>query len=386
MLSHSGLWILPKSRKSMFHLKSLFGLGTLTMVTTVFSGLYGLYAVVTDFHETRNGKRVLSRAGRIGVAMLLTSGALNIWADGHKKKEEAAAQQEVIDRLNTSVDKAESMSKQLAATKAELDVASKDIKDTSSNTNNVLGRTGRLLDQTRRSMLPLTDLEADAEVAIPLSQKLLARYGDRVRRETAPLLSGPPVKPGYSAYDARLKAMVYQDYLYLLDDSFLLPVSDPQSLPLGDSGGAEDIAYRLIQKNAFRLFVDFYRGDRVEELLGPYKTPDSDMEMLVEETEKPSIEYVPKNEALTVHFHAKPKIERQSEGFVSMPDFANSTAELTVSNDEGDARLVLVPKVTLRIGKGYRLLLGVEHCRPSPSRVTYVCRIPAGVEPKLEPE
>ena len=47
----------------------------------IVAALYGLYATFTDFHETKDGKKVLSKAGRYGLVILAISSVWSLSSD-----------------------------------------------------------------------------------------------------------------------------------------------------------------------------------------------------------------------------------------------------------------------------------------------------------------
>jgi len=57
---------------------------------SILAGAYGVYATVTDFKEEKNGKKVLSKKGRWGIALLLFSILLNLSSDAYKDTQERA--------------------------------------------------------------------------------------------------------------------------------------------------------------------------------------------------------------------------------------------------------------------------------------------------------
>jgi hypothetical protein len=296
-------------------MNSIFSLETLTTVTTVFSAVYGVYAVSTDFHETKNNKKVLSRAGRIGVAMLIASAALNMSADHFKKQKEANEQKEsrrkeehALALLNLNVQKAREISEELTATKVVLGQASRDIQTTARTSDNVLTKTSVLLKQTRRSLMPLSDVNLDVEIAIPLSQEDLAPYGARVRREVAPYLSRLRKGLPRIELDEELRVVPQQgeegDWELLMSgEAPLMPIKHPPgSLPSGDPGYAEDRA-RLLIHGDLGISMSVYKGNKVKEVLenDPGKEQ-SMLEMSNSVNEAPRYAYIPKDEAMVVSY------------------------------------------------------------------------------------
>ena len=47
----------------------------------ILTAIYGVYATVTDFHESRDGKKRLSKKGYCGIALLIISSLLALSTD-----------------------------------------------------------------------------------------------------------------------------------------------------------------------------------------------------------------------------------------------------------------------------------------------------------------
>lgn len=69
---------------------------SLKYVGSVTAALYGLWATVTDFHEVRDGKKVLTRKGYLGIVLLIAASSLSLFSDvGKDRHDRAASKQEL---------------------------------------------------------------------------------------------------------------------------------------------------------------------------------------------------------------------------------------------------------------------------------------------------
>lgn len=130
---------------------------------SILAGAYGVYATVTDFREEKGGKKVLSRKGQLGIALLLFSIFLNVSADGVKDIKER---------------------KEAKAARAIQDKAVSDELTMLELTRDTVAKTASVLDETRRNADPFAQsdgFELDMEVLIPVDQELVKPYAERVR-------------------------------------------------------------------------------------------------------------------------------------------------------------------------------------------------------------
>jgi hypothetical protein len=71
----------------------------LKLVGSLIAGAYGIYATITDFHDEKNGRKVPSRAGYLGLALLGVSILLSISGGSSKEiKDRRAARAAEEDR------------------------------------------------------------------------------------------------------------------------------------------------------------------------------------------------------------------------------------------------------------------------------------------------
>lgn len=124
------------------------------------SGAYGIYATLTDFHEQKNGKRVLSTKGVLGIFLLvaiavlgLTSDALQDVKEKQRAREDAQKQKRMLDQqqsMNTSVSaelqNTKTISVNLQDAIAQIDGNSRRVVSNIKATNSVIHQAARLLD------------------------------------------------------------------------------------------------------------------------------------------------------------------------------------------------------------------------------------------------
>src|ERR1700731_2662952 len=120
---------------------------------SIIAGAYGVYATVTDLKEDKDGKRVLSKKGRFGIALLLFSLLINMSADGLKdwkekcdseqqaelEAKQAELQRNITTQLQTELKTTESINEQLAAQQNQLE-------HTANTTSSILKETRRASD------------------------------------------------------------------------------------------------------------------------------------------------------------------------------------------------------------------------------------------------
>lgn len=81
---------------------------------SIIAAAYGVYATVTDFKEEKNGKKILSRKGRWGIALLLFSTLINLSSDGYKDIQDRKAAAVEEDRRLKAVEDQRQISNALA--------------------------------------------------------------------------------------------------------------------------------------------------------------------------------------------------------------------------------------------------------------------------------
>jgi hypothetical protein len=157
------------------------GLLIAKIVGSVFAGLYGLYATVTDFHKEGDPK-TLSGKGKLGLALLLLATVINVGSDAIKQKrdldashvESARRDAETarIQVINGQVDREVATS---AVTSSTLTSALAILDETSKTASQNIKETERLLDPIYDTMV------GEAYFTIPIDQPLVRPYSKRVK-------------------------------------------------------------------------------------------------------------------------------------------------------------------------------------------------------------
>jgi hypothetical protein len=129
----------------------------LKLIASVLSAGYGIFATLTDFHETRDGRQTLTRAGKQGIAFLLIVSAFGVGADMWEKVEGQQSSAETAHEL-----------------KSVLTTAS----DTTTKLDSVLTEAQRAADPLRGPLNLLVSFGIEQEGPI-------SPYLDRVARDVA---------------------------------------------------------------------------------------------------------------------------------------------------------------------------------------------------------
>lgn len=180
------------------------------VVSSVIAGAYGVYATVTDFHEKRNGRQVLSRSGRIGLAILLVATCASISVDAWKELSESRASAKVSDRLKGIANDLSNTDKTLKKTgtklddantklvnaQSSLDSSSAQISSNVSISKSVLSDTQRALDPIEREWILVK-----AEVDVPTDHVLVQPYISRLEDDCG--TNGPGVMDLYLGDSSR---------------------------------------------------------------------------------------------------------------------------------------------------------------------------------------
>jgi hypothetical protein len=130
---------------------------------SVFAAVYGLYATITDFHVHKDGKKVLSTRGYIGIGLLFAASVLSLSSDIVKDYSEYAA-------------KLDQDRKDAAASKALDDQLNAEIEKTAENTNLLT----RALYNLQRAAKPIRDLTLAYDVQVPAEDKDLVVLGNGI--------------------------------------------------------------------------------------------------------------------------------------------------------------------------------------------------------------
>jgi hypothetical protein len=170
----------------------------------VLTGSYGVYATLTDFHENRNGVRVLSKKGRLGIVLLLISTVLSLSTDGLKdyreqrevRKEQARRDEVAAEQQRTESEVAASLGTSLANARL-LNSAVDHLRATSAAVKSNSRTTEMALHEARRATAPLSleGLSIEISLAIPLNDELVQGYLKRIDSPPRRLEAPRPVQP-----------------------------------------------------------------------------------------------------------------------------------------------------------------------------------------------
>lgn len=156
---------------------------------SVVSGVYGIYATLNDFHVEKDGKKVLSRTGHLGIALLIFSTLLAISSDIFKDSKEKTqakkddekreqllkGEQQIASELRDQVKISHGMSTQLDASGEAL--------------QKQVNKTSAVLRTARRATMPIPEnLLISVAFDIPSTQASIRDYVHR-------LDSSPPTYP-----------------------------------------------------------------------------------------------------------------------------------------------------------------------------------------------
>jgi len=218
----------------------------LTLIAAVVSALYGFYATVTDFRIKKNGQKVLSRKGYLGLALLVVATAVSLSTDLTKENQDNQAATKTENELKRLIDDGTSLGNKLGEESANLQEQIGESRDISTK----LQQTGKKLDeaqsaiqqniatadsvlhQTRRLLNPITrtGLHLSLTIVIP-DQPLIRPYMNRVGKDD---LLDTHINPGHKDFpeerrpEERELALLADDNLRILfeshDDLGPLPV------------------------------------------------------------------------------------------------------------------------------------------------------------------
>ena len=151
----------------------------------VLSGAYGVYATITDFHETKNDKKILSRKGKLGIVLLIISTILSVSADGLKdvrerreaRIEEDRRERVALEQRKTRSEVTDSLTASLATAKT-LNSAVDGLRITSEVVRDNSKMTTRILEEEKRTAgsFSLANLNVFVRLGVPRSDPLFKRF------------------------------------------------------------------------------------------------------------------------------------------------------------------------------------------------------------------
>jgi hypothetical protein len=186
---------------------------------SVTAGAYGIYATLTDFKEHHGDRQVLSRKGRIGIAVLLCSILLNISADGAKdyneRKEADAARAEKQAAWNqerATLQTTLSVSNQLAQARDELDQTRAELTQTRDELNQTAATSRSVLDVSQRAADAFSTTDESQVLIymrIPTDQKIIGDRGPVIAANEVYFGQGCSLTALRSAQGSNLSALIF---------------------------------------------------------------------------------------------------------------------------------------------------------------------------------
>jgi hypothetical protein len=159
----------------------------LKLIGSVVAGAYGIYATVTDFHVEKNGKRILSRGGYLGIALLLVSTFLGISSDTSKQIEEVREKRKSdadrVELLKHEKDVSEALTtagKNIADQVEKSTKMTESLKNTSDSIQQNLKTTASALAAARDAADPIPrDFELNVAIRINRDQPIVMPWWTR---------------------------------------------------------------------------------------------------------------------------------------------------------------------------------------------------------------
>jgi hypothetical protein len=145
---------------------------------------YGVFATASDFKEERDGKKLLSRVGKIGIAFLVAVSIASIGVkiyqhqkDVKAKADADATQLKMIADLEQSLNNSKAMSKALDNADAKLTQQANALQNQSTKMNGLIEGSERNLRETSRVLDPLDEsLDVTISEAVSLSDPEVQAY------------------------------------------------------------------------------------------------------------------------------------------------------------------------------------------------------------------
>jgi hypothetical protein len=155
---------------------------------SIIAGVYGVYATLTDFKEEKNGRKVLSRKGYLGIALLAVSILVNLSmqvtedlrsmqraAQEQREKEEAEQhRRRLADQVTEQLTKSEGISQKLSEALENLKQSSKVLDANAKLTHSTLTEAQRAVEPLPRQF------RLELLLSIPENQPAVRAYLDRL--------------------------------------------------------------------------------------------------------------------------------------------------------------------------------------------------------------
>jgi hypothetical protein len=199
------------------------------------AALYGIFATITDFHEEKNSRRVLSRKGYFGLALLAIASMMTISSDWSKdKNDDIAANQKrqieeqrfaiaqaredaITGQIDKNLEKSTQVSQNLATAQSDLKKSLAVVAKTSDITTELLALqqqsrdvTSSLLAEARRTNDPLKPKDmrlevsiSNVEVADTYLKRLVNEVSEEERKHPYEAIQGTEAWPSFAKADER---------------------------------------------------------------------------------------------------------------------------------------------------------------------------------------
>ena len=158
------------------------GLLLAKIVGSAFAGIYGLYATLNDFHETRYGKKFLSKRGKWGIALLCFVTVLNVSSDSIKQKIDLDSSHAESMRRDAETARIQEINAQLGREVTDSAAISSNLKDALALLRNSNETIAKNIADTEKILNPIQDsMLAEAYFSIPIDQSLVEPYAKRAK-------------------------------------------------------------------------------------------------------------------------------------------------------------------------------------------------------------
>jgi hypothetical protein len=146
------------------------------------TALYGLYATVSDFHETRNGKRILSWRGYLGIAFLVFATFLTIFNERERDLRENAKNAQTVLMQQQQLESELAMNTSLERQRELLEKQRQDLTATLTQMHETASATSAVLNESRRTSDPLEQIVAiNINLSLPTESKAVQPYLERLK-------------------------------------------------------------------------------------------------------------------------------------------------------------------------------------------------------------
>lgn len=165
------------------------------------TALYALYATLTDFHEIRNGNRVLSWRGYLGIAFLVFASLLTILNEKQRDSINDAKDRETSQRQQEQLKNELAMSNSLEGQRKSLADQQRNLTTALGEVRKNVSATSAVLKESRRMSNPLEAIvNIDVNVALPIESNALRPYLERLKAGGLDISQGFQFAPGHPLF------------------------------------------------------------------------------------------------------------------------------------------------------------------------------------------